>query len=46
MADYALDPGTYYIVANDFGEDAAGTTLNIQVEHGSAGAARGQDGHA
>ena len=33
-ADFALDPGTYYIVANDFGEDAAGTTLNIQVEHG------------
>ena len=32
-ADFALDPGTYYIVSNDFGEDAAGTTLSIAVEH-------------
>jgi hypothetical protein len=29
----ALDPGTYYIVAEDFGEDAAGTTLTVAVDH-------------
>jgi len=34
VADFALDPGTYYIVSNDFGEDAAGTTLSIAVLHG------------
>jgi hypothetical protein len=33
-ADFALDPGTYYIVGEDFGGDAAGTTLNIAVLHG------------
>ena len=33
-ADYALDPGTYYVIANDFGVDATGTTLSIAVVHG------------
>jgi hypothetical protein len=33
-ADFALDPGTYYILANDFGLDATGTTLSIAVLHG------------
>ena len=26
-------PGTFYLVANDFGEDAAGTTISFQVDH-------------
>ena len=33
-AVYNLDPGTYNVVINDFGEDAAGTTLVLTVRHG------------
>jgi hypothetical protein len=32
-AEFALTPGTYYIVADDFGADAIGTTLQINVDH-------------
>ncbi len=34
VAAFALDPGTYFVVADDFGADAAGTTLIISIEHG------------
>jgi hypothetical protein len=43
VGEYALTPGIYYIVVEDFGQftppgppipDAAGTTLSITVEHG------------
>ena len=30
---YALDPGTYYIIGDDYAGDAAGTTLQINVDH-------------
>ena len=33
IGEYALTPGTYYVVANDYGGDAAGTTLQINVDH-------------
>jgi hypothetical protein len=30
---YALTPGTYYLVVNDYGGDAAGTTLTFTITH-------------
>jgi hypothetical protein len=30
---FALDPGTYFVIADDFGFDAAGTTVQINVDH-------------
>jgi hypothetical protein len=35
-----LVPGTYFVVAEDFGEDAAGATLDIQVQREAAAALR------
>jgi hypothetical protein len=30
---YALVPGTYFVIAEDFGEDAAGATVGLAVRH-------------
>jgi hypothetical protein len=35
VGEYELDPGTYFVVLNDFGEDAVGTTVTIGIEHGA-----------
>jgi hypothetical protein len=33
VGEYNLTPGTYYLVADDFGHDAVGTTLVITIQH-------------
>jgi hypothetical protein len=39
IAEVALEPGTYIVVADDFGGDAIGTTLQIAVQHDPPAAA-------
>jgi hypothetical protein len=31
--EFALDPGTYFVVADDFGADAAGAALKLTLQH-------------
>lgn len=33
VAEFALTPGTYFVIADDFNRDAAGTQLSILVQH-------------
>lgn len=33
IGEFALDPGTYFVIADDYGADAPGTTLQINVDH-------------
>jgi hypothetical protein len=39
IGEFALTPGTYFVLAEDFGEDAAGATIQFFVDHAAPEAA-------